>query len=751
MAATEHSSAQKTESADKENAPPVDAQGGSTSDTSPAMPLEPESDNLERLIDEELESLHPARPDTGVIILSTDSDLVEVVKSSGGAHHVIDSVEEWSQLLESVGEGRANIVLLDADLVDDQITDKQIGDLVSELRGLANPPIVSIAASRAAARKLVDLESDNTIHRLLTKPASPGPTGFLLESATELYIRTGAPARKGEEPEPRAVEEQEPVQSAAEDQGPGKPAAEEQEPEQLAMEELKPRQPVAIALFVARWETWLVVAVPASLMVAAIVVLGLQRVPGANPRDTGVAETFILPGESEGPIADDVPREEAAAPLLDIDSDISPGVSDIDPAATQQQAVAPATDVGRFEEPVSDSAAAFYAAVLAGHESNPQLDVLIEALFAEAESALLEGDVEKAVNAVAHIRRVRPSGGRLLFLETQIERELTAAAISEAAAAAEAFSSEAPSSGELESLLTIARARLEQGQISTPVGDSAFDYFERAAALDSASVEPEDTGNPELQILRADLTSALTERARLALERGDVEQAGPLIDQAEGLGIDGETLALLNLSYSAARQADFLATGTERLESGRLIAPEQDNALYYLSSARTDNPDLFGLDEVWSSLLVAMEATAERELDAGNWLAAETWLAALETADAGSTFAGELRGEIEFRRVQAEYLANPTPTDELEVLQTGTAVYPRPARIRNVEGWVELEFVVGADGVPTNPTVVAAEPPGTFDAAALDAASQYRYAPFVREGRVYERRVQLRIRFSLLD
>ena len=62
MAATDHSSAQKTESADKENAPPVDAQGGSTSDTSPAMPLEPESDNLERLIDEELESLHPARP-----------------------------------------------------------------------------------------------------------------------------------------------------------------------------------------------------------------------------------------------------------------------------------------------------------------------------------------------------------------------------------------------------------------------------------------------------------------------------------------------------------------------------------------------------------------------------------------------------------------------------------------------------------------------------------------------------------------
>jgi protein TonB len=75
--------------------------------------------------------------------------------------------------------------------------------------------------------------------------------------------------------------------------------------------------------------------------------------------------------------------------------------------------------------------------------------------------------------------------------------------------------------------------------------------------------------------------------------------------------------------------------------------------------------------------------------------------------------------------------------------------HPSQAMQRGLEGWVDLEFVVDRNGQPQNLAVVQASPPGRFDAAALAAVEQYRYAPFERDGRVYERRLRLRVRFQM--
>jgi protein TonB len=76
-------------------------------------------------------------------------------------------------------------------------------------------------------------------------------------------------------------------------------------------------------------------------------------------------------------------------------------------------------------------------------------------------------------------------------------------------------------------------------------------------------------------------------------------------------------------------------------------------------------------------------------------------------------------------------------------------VYPPEELARGAEGWVELEYVVDGTGMPRDVTVVQSSPPGRFDAAALTAVRQYRYVPFEREGRVYERRLRLRVRFEV--
>jgi TonB family protein len=55
--------------------------------------------------------------------------------------------------------------------------------------------------------------------------------------------------------------------------------------------------------------------------------------------------------------------------------------------------------------------------------------------------------------------------------------------------------------------------------------------------------------------------------------------------------------------------------------------------------------------------------------------------------------------------------------------------YPGTARQRRLEGYVDVEFTVNAQGNVEQPRVVGSQPSGVFDAAALAAVSRWRYPP----------------------
>jgi len=78
-----------------------------------------------------------------------------------------------------------------------------------------------------------------------------------------------------------------------------------------------------------------------------------------------------------------------------------------------------------------------------------------------------------------------------------------------------------------------------------------------------------------------------------------------------------------------------------------------------------------------------------------------------------------------------------------------TAVYPSDAQFRQIEGWVDVEYVVDRGGLTRDLKVRQSSPPERFDQSALAAVRKYRYEPFTRDGQVYERRVYVRLRFSL--
>ena len=63
-------------------------------------------------------------------------------------------------------------------------------------------------------------------------------------------------------------------------------------------------------------------------------------------------------------------------------------------------------------------------------------------------------------------------------------------------------------------------------------------------------------------------------------------------------------------------------------------------------------------------------------------------------------------------------------------------VYPAAARGKGVEGRVVVQYDVTAAGTVANAAVVESEPPGVFDAAALDAVRTWRFRPMVDRGEV---------------
>src|SRR5690606_7317520 len=119
--------------------------------------------------------------------------------------------------------------------------------------------------------------------------------------------------------------------------------------------------------------------------------------------------------------------------------------------------------------------------------------------------------------------------------------------------------------------------------------------------------------------------------------------------------------------YAAERQSQLLQLGRERLASGAVIAPADDNALHYLSMLRAENPQHFELEAAWAELERVVESSARAALAARDLPSAETWLQAWTRVApvTAATFGSELAVE----RRQQEYLAVAAPASELRLLQ----------------------------------------------------------------------------------
>lgn len=74
--------------------------------------------------------------------------------------------------------------------------------------------------------------------------------------------------------------------------------------------------------------------------------------------------------------------------------------------------------------------------------------------------------------------------------------------------------------------------------------------------------------------------------------------------------------------------------------------------------------------------------------------------------------------------------------------------FPEIARERDLSGYVDLEFTVNADGTVTDVSVLKAEPRDVFEKAAVEAVSQWRYRPVLRDGQPASEHARLRLNFA---
>jgi periplasmic protein TonB len=93
------------------------------------------------------------------------------------------------------------------------------------------------------------------------------------------------------------------------------------------------------------------------------------------------------------------------------------------------------------------------------------------------------------------------------------------------------------------------------------------------------------------------------------------------------------------------------------------------------------------------------------------------------------------------------------PPDVLEASLTRAKAieldYPSDALRRNVEGWVDVTYVVTAEGKVIAIKVLDASPKGVFDAAATRALARTRYKPPTQGGKPLAVSTKLRISFRV--
>jgi TonB family protein len=504
-----------------------------------------------------------------------------------------------------------------------------------------------------------------------------------------------------------------------------------------------------------KMKPWLAPAIIGGVLIAAVMAYLFTR-PG-SPEVKPAAPAASAPNKTESPAA-------AHKPAADADEKVDLLIEKAQQAMQDRH----------FIDPLAGSALSFYREVLVINPDNGEaqqgLQRLSEILIARVQSALDERKFDVALQSLETARSINADDKRLSLLDEKIaalRAELGPAQILAALNAQnfdratqlidEAARTKALPPAkitqlrdevrrrrdefEVARLLKLADTRVQQDHLIDPRGDSAVFYLDQAKQAGATAAE--------LQAQMQDMVKRLVQMAHAGIDQRRFADVDRVLTEMRSIGASAAVITGLQKELARNQQASqkadqpqFLDLAQARLAQGKLTEPDSDNALYYVNQLRASDPKNSGLPQISAAVQAQILDRARTTLDAGDADKAEA-LAQSAAGLGGSADLDALNERI--RQYKAGGGVRLVPEQNLTRLNKLEVQYPQRALQENVEGWVELSYLVGPTGTVGNIQVINASPPRTFEQSAIKAVKGLRYQPVLQDGKAVTISTQVRI------
>ena len=435
---------------------------------------------------------------------------------------------------------------------------------------------------------------------------------------------------------------------------------------------------------------------------------------------------------------------------------------------------------GALVAPPAENAASLYREALKRNARDPRavngIEQVIDRLLTAAEAELRQQHLDAAQTLTEQARAIGPDHPRVAFLAAQIGAQRESAVLNKAQRAAAggdvagalATLEDAAHGEHRSTLVEEARQQLAQKQLDSRVAD--FLSRGRQAIARGALLAPvEDNARFYIQSARAlapgdaavqqslqELIGRLQREAHQALAARNADQADIWIAAAAELGADRAQVSALRGEAERLRGAArgdeitrVAAAFNERLERGALLDPPTDSAHFYLGQLvqqAADDPATQRARSAWGARVLE---EARGALRAQDFPATHRWLAEARAASADAAGISRLDAALAVAQEEAQQATSFVNASSLTRTRYVAPQFPDLARARGIDGWVDLQFVVGLDGAVSDVSVIGAEPVGIFEQAALDAVRHWRYQPVLRDGQAISEHARVRLRFTV--
>ena len=462
------------------------------------------------------------------------------------------------------------------------------------------------------------------------------------------------------------------------------------------------------------------------------------------------------------------PAPESHAPAASYDPALESLLSRADSALAAGALVAP-----------QENAADLYREALGRNARDPRavngLAAVIDHLLAAAEQQLQQQHLDAAQQLTEQARAIDPNHARVAFLAAQIDAQRERAVLTRAQRAAAGgdvagalATLEDAARGEHRSTLVeearqqlaqkqldarvtdfLSRGRdaLARGALVAPLKDNARFYIESARAL--------APGAASVQQATQELIGRLQAEARQALDAKNAPQADIWIAAAADAGADGKQVAALRAeaqqlhSAHSEQLAQLSAEFNTRLERGAVLEPATDSARFYLAQLNQQAADDPLTQRARSAYDARLVEEARSALRAQDFTATRRWLSEARSAGVDAAALTTIEAALTAGQNESQRAESYVDASTLTRIRYVAPKFPDIARAHNIDGWVDLQFLVDTDGAVTDVKVVGAQPVGIFEQVALDAVHHWRYLPQMHDGKALGQRARVRLRFTV--